>query len=136
VTTPSPGDLLVLHAEVGTAVLDEHVPFFEGAFVEQQFQPLARRQLALGMLRLDALLAAAQPGLLRACSRVVQGCRAWSVLSVEFRVWWLEVNRFQAAAARAQAVCAPRWRRELAVADLLLERGQLFADGFVGGRPA
>jgi hypothetical protein len=56
-------DLLVGHAEVGTAVLDEHVPFLEGAFVEQQFEPLARGELALLVLRVDALLATAQAGL-------------------------------------------------------------------------
>ncbi len=54
------GDLVVLHAEVGAAVLDEHVPFFEGALVEQHLQALARAELALGVLRLDALGAAAQ----------------------------------------------------------------------------
>ena len=41
------------------AVLDEHVPFLEGAGVEQQLDALARGQLALGVLRLDAPLAAA-----------------------------------------------------------------------------
>ena len=56
-------NLVVFHAEVGAAVLDEHVPLFESAFVEQQFEPLARRQLALGVLRGDALVAAAQAGL-------------------------------------------------------------------------
>jgi hypothetical protein len=56
------GDLVVLHAEVGAAVLDEHVPLFEGAFVEQHLEALARGQLALGVLRVDALLAAAQAG--------------------------------------------------------------------------
>jgi hypothetical protein len=37
-------------------VLDEHVPLFEGAFVEQQFDALARGELALGVLGVDALL--------------------------------------------------------------------------------
>jgi hypothetical protein len=31
----------------------EHVEFLETALVEQQFDPFARGQLALGMLRLD-----------------------------------------------------------------------------------
>src|SRR3546814_3407273 len=53
------GDLLLLHAEVEAAVLDIHVPLLEGALVEQDLQALARGQLALGVLRLDALLAAA-----------------------------------------------------------------------------
>jgi hypothetical protein len=55
-------DLVVLHAEVGAAVLDKHVPFFKRAFVEQQLQPLARRQLAFAVLRVYALLPAAQAG--------------------------------------------------------------------------
>ena len=58
------GDLAVGHAEIDAAVLLEHVPFFEGAVVEQQFDALARRQLALGVLGVDALLAAAEAGLL------------------------------------------------------------------------
>ncbi len=53
-------DLLVGHAEVRAAVLDEHVPFLEGARVEQQLDALARGELALRVLRVDALLAAAQ----------------------------------------------------------------------------
>jgi hypothetical protein len=40
---------------------DEHVELLEGALVQQDFDALARRQLALGMLR-GALLAAAEPG--------------------------------------------------------------------------
>jgi hypothetical protein len=52
--------LLSGHAEVGAAVLDEHVPLFEAALVEQQFDALARGELALGVLGVDALLAAAQ----------------------------------------------------------------------------
>ena len=38
---------------------EELIPLFEGAVVEQQLDALARRQLALGMLGVDALLAAA-----------------------------------------------------------------------------
>jgi hypothetical protein len=34
-------------------VLDEHVELLERAFVEQQFDPLARRQLAFGVLGFD-----------------------------------------------------------------------------------
>ena len=52
-------DLLLLHAEIVAAVLDEHVPLLEGAGIEQQLQPLARGELALLVLLLDALLAAA-----------------------------------------------------------------------------
>ena len=52
----------LLHAEFGRAVLDEHVEFLERALVEQELDALARGQLAAGVLRLDALLAAAELG--------------------------------------------------------------------------
>src|SRR5450631_2956158 len=55
------GNLLVRHAEVVTAVLDEHVPFLEARRIEQEFEAFARRQLALGVLRINALLATTQP---------------------------------------------------------------------------
>ena len=63
VTTPSPGDLLLGHAEVVAAVLDEHVELLERALVEQQVDPLAGGQLALGVLGRDPPLAAAGPRL-------------------------------------------------------------------------
>ena len=56
------GNLGLLHAEIGAAMLDEHVEFLERSMVEQQFDAFARGQLALGVLRLDARLAAAEPG--------------------------------------------------------------------------
>jgi hypothetical protein len=43
-------------------VLDEHVPLFEGTLVEQHFDVLARGELALGVLGVDALLPAALAG--------------------------------------------------------------------------
>ena len=58
------GDLGLLHAEVVAAVLDEHVELLERALVEQQFDALARGQLAALVLGLDARLAAAQAGVL------------------------------------------------------------------------
>jgi hypothetical protein len=45
-------------------VLDEHVVFLERPGIEHDLKPFARRQLALGMLGLDALLAATQPRVL------------------------------------------------------------------------
>ena len=48
------------HAEVGGAVRDEHVELLERALVEQQLDPFARGQLALLVLRRDALLSAAE----------------------------------------------------------------------------
>ena len=53
---------LLLHVEVGAAVGDEHVEFLERAFVEQQCDALAGRQLALFVLFVDAFLAAAHAG--------------------------------------------------------------------------
>ena len=55
------GDPRLLHAEIGGAVLHEHVELLEGALVEQDLEPLARGQLRFRMLRGDALLAAAEP---------------------------------------------------------------------------
>jgi hypothetical protein len=43
-------------------VHDEHVPFLEGALVEQHFDALARGKLALGVLGVDALLPPALAG--------------------------------------------------------------------------
>ena len=50
---------MVFHAEVGAAVLDEHVELLEGALVEQKLDALARRELALGMLGGHAAFATA-----------------------------------------------------------------------------
>src|SRR2546430_7396951 len=55
--------LLVGETEVAGAVGDEPVELDERARVEQRVEPLARRQLALLVLRLDAVGAAAQLGL-------------------------------------------------------------------------
>src|SRR6266851_5078729 len=54
-------DLVALDAEIMAAVLDEHVPFLEGIGVEQQFEPLARGELAAAVLGFDAADAAARP---------------------------------------------------------------------------
>ena len=51
-------DLVLLHAEVGAAVLDERVPFLEAALIEQQLDAFARRQLAARVLLVDTFLAA------------------------------------------------------------------------------
>jgi transcriptional regulator with XRE-family HTH domain len=61
VTTPSPAIGLSRHAEIDGPVGDVHVVFLEGALVEQHLDALARRQLALAVLGVDALLAAAEP---------------------------------------------------------------------------
>ncbi|MNZ92949.1 hypothetical protein D3C78_1119960 [compost metagenome] len=56
-------NLLARHAEVHRPVGDVHVVFFEGTFIQEHIDTLARRQLALGVLRLNALDAAAEPRL-------------------------------------------------------------------------
>ena len=43
-------------------MLDEHVELLERPLVEQELDTLARRQLAAGVLRIDALLPAAELG--------------------------------------------------------------------------
>ena len=57
------GNALFGLAEVLRAVLDEFVDLLEGAFIEEQFQPLAGREFALGVLARAALLAATGIGL-------------------------------------------------------------------------
>ena len=56
-------DHLFVHAEVARAMANQLVHLFEGAFIEQQVDPLARQKLALLMLPLDARLAAARVGI-------------------------------------------------------------------------
>ena len=51
----------LVHAEIGRAVLDEHVELLERVLVHQQFDALARGQLAALVLRIDARLPAAEP---------------------------------------------------------------------------
>jgi hypothetical protein len=46
---------------------DEHVEFLEAALVKQKLDPLARRQLALGVLRCDPLFAPTGAGDGTAC---------------------------------------------------------------------
>ena len=54
------GNQLLVHAKIVAAMLDEHVPFFKRAGIEQQFNPLARRQLPFGVLCVDPPLTAAE----------------------------------------------------------------------------
>ena len=51
---------MILHAEIGAAVGDEHVEFLERAFVEQQIDTLPCGELAATVLRIDPCLTAAQ----------------------------------------------------------------------------
>ena len=54
---------LLFHAEIDAAVRDEHVVFLERPLVQQQVDALARGQLALGVLAVDAALATTKAGL-------------------------------------------------------------------------
>src|SRR6185312_1680275 len=56
------GNDVLVRAEIGVAVLHEHVELLEGVRIEQQLDALAGSELALGVLRLDALFAAAGAG--------------------------------------------------------------------------
>ncbi len=53
------GNDLVSHAEIDAVMLDIHVEFLKRPGIEQHVEPLARGQLALGVLRVDPLLPAA-----------------------------------------------------------------------------
>ena len=54
------GDTLAFHAEIGAVMLDVEVEFLEAAFVQQNVETLPRGQLALGVLRGNALLTTTQ----------------------------------------------------------------------------
>ena len=56
------GDLLFGHAEFGAVMLHIHVELFEAAGIQQDIQPLARRQPALLVLGLDALFPTTHAG--------------------------------------------------------------------------
>ena len=56
------GDLLIGHAEIGAAMLNEHAPLFERAFVQKHFETLARCEFAFGVLGRNALGPAAHLG--------------------------------------------------------------------------
>ncbi len=71
------GDAVRLHAKVGRAVFDEGVEFFEAALVQQDFQALAGRELAAGVLGLDALF----PAPLWAASRRRSSSRMMSCMA-------------------------------------------------------
>src|SRR5262249_26212719 len=52
-------DFSLLHAELGRAVLDEHVELLERTLIHEELDALARGELAALVLHLDARLAAA-----------------------------------------------------------------------------
>jgi hypothetical protein len=49
------GDLVFLHSKFGASMNDELIDLDETAFIEQEFEALARRHFATIMLLLDAL---------------------------------------------------------------------------------
>ena len=55
------GNFAPFHAKFVAVMFDKHVDLFKTAFIQQYFDPLPRGQLALGVLRVDAALTAAQP---------------------------------------------------------------------------
>ena len=68
-------DHLLLHAEIGGAVPDQLVGFFERAFVEQQIDALARREFAFPVLARAALVASSGFGSGVAAAQFVQSIR-------------------------------------------------------------
>ena len=74
------GNALFGHAEFGRIMLDEGIDLLEAAFVEQDVEPLAGGQAALGVLGVDALLAAAHLGGGRGGGRVRRWCCSWGRL--------------------------------------------------------
>jgi hypothetical protein len=69
---------LVGHAEVAAAVGDEFVDFLECAGVEEQVDPLARRQLAGGVLLVEPILSPAENGAALAIRENVFGGQAFT----------------------------------------------------------
>ena len=67
-----PGGLFRFHAEVNAAMGDEHVELFERPLVQQKLDPLARRQLALGVLGIHPALPSALTGDSAALFQLVQ----------------------------------------------------------------
>ncbi len=61
-------DMRLVHTEVRAAVLLEHVEFLEGPFVQQDVDPLTRRQLAAPVLGVNAALPAPSRAVSRRCS--------------------------------------------------------------------
>ena len=59
---PVAGNAGVGHAEIDAVMFDIGVDFLERPLVQQDFQPFARGQLALGVLGVDAFLPAAHVG--------------------------------------------------------------------------
>jgi hypothetical protein len=86
----------VLHAEIGRAMLDEHVEFLERAPIEQKLEALARRELAPPVLRRDLALPSPQTRLrttsLKAFKHLFHG------LNDLTRTSWREQRSAQAAA--------------------------------------
>src|SRR6185312_15424023 len=83
----------LLHAEFGRAVLDEHVELLERALVEQEFDALARGQLAALVLGLDARLAAAEASLLPAFLQPVEDIFHRAPARVESASAWIAWSR-------------------------------------------
>ena len=68
------------HPKIGAAMGDEHIIFFEGAFIEQQFDPFACGQLAFAVLGINALLPAPQTRLRAAILKLLQNILHQAIL--------------------------------------------------------
>ncbi len=106
VTTPSPAILVVLHAEVVGAVLDEHVELLEGVLVHEELDALARGQFAALVLRLDAPPAAAAARAVAPLFELVD-----DVLHCLPRLRLASPRRVDASIARVASFARPLWGR-------------------------
>ena len=101
---------LLVDAEVGGPMRHERIQLHEAAFVEQQLDALARRQLAAFVLLLDALLAAAELRLF------AQLCQCASLSAVDKGVlrerWWAQQgSNLRPAGYEPDALTTELWAR-------------------------
>ncbi len=121
------GNARLLHAEIGRAVLDEHVELLERAVVEQKLDALAGGQLAARMLRRDAFFAAPEPRLrapvFELIEHVFHGEILWRTertafsLSIAGACREIPAGRSQARRKTCEAASKSalrRWRRSIA----------------------
>ena len=121
-------DPLILHAEVGAAVLDEHIGLLEGARVEEQLQALARRELAALVLGGDAPPAAAEAGSLTLRLELRQDVLHRSVPLSSFWHW----RGARCLVSSGRCLVPPTVAGSLAWAPKLDQRGRKRGDD--GGR--
>ncbi len=111
------GRLLLLHAEIGAAMGDEHVELFKAVFVEQELHPLTCRQFATAVLRIDPLLAASQT-----CSGAAVLQLGQNILhgAVPFSEFCRPYREFVPGQSRFPQICKTFAPADLKTANLLI----------------